>query len=464
MYDKIKIREEKENLIKALQTYYSSNRQGVNKSIVANILTEHLRDEAQINQFKTGAFNIPRTQSLKISNEELAQTAEQVGGKKGYEESQSTLNYDLWVQTQTPTYKKMFGENPPTILLHGTKNEFDRFSDEITQHQGRTNAGNNFGNGHYFTDNQHFAENYAGDKGNIKQVIINTASFIDISETYESREKELDKKDQSYLLLKAMVNEALAENNPEKLQKLEIFANSLALDQRAVTDPNVLQNLDQSVYQVAGFSGIVWNKFDGKNEIIAFSAQDILHKVDNGEVDLAIQKKTDNTIVQDQAKQEQNEQKEIPKGIEKSREDLIKELEDLQKDMLRNRTQEITIHKKEPIEFLGVTIPFIKREVSHTYTEWKTQADKDVYKNIKDDIKSVKNTPNLSQDKNQQYQNKIEQYKTTISALKSEKSKPKISVEERIEHSQRFNNAFKQATEKVAQQRQKLSQSQSMKM
>ncbi|HDR1236524.1 hypothetical protein CBE90_04585 [Pasteurella multocida] len=252
------------------------------KEKVSNMLVEHFRDEKIINFFKDYQQNQVSHKSIILSKEEIAQTIKNVNGKIGYKESNSNLDYELWLQTQTPTYKKHIGEATPTVVYHGTKNNFSEFDDEIVKNQGRSDSLNNFGKGHYFTQNKEFASYYANG-GEVKSVLINKNNFADISDTYISREQEEIKKDHSYLLLSSMVNQSI--NNPEKLKQFEVFARSLSFGDRAITDINHLQSLDKSVYQAVGFEGIKWEKMDGKDEIISFSARNIIHPLTNNQIE-----------------------------------------------------------------------------------------------------------------------------------------------------------------------------------
>ena len=65
---------------------------------------------------------------------------------------------------------------------------------------------------------------------------------------------------------------------------MDVYARSLALGDRAITDINTLQSLDQSVYQVIEFIGVQWKKFDGKDETVAFFAKSIFNAISREQV------------------------------------------------------------------------------------------------------------------------------------------------------------------------------------
>ena len=285
------LRDERLAFSKALFNFYHKDPNTRNltdsekKKRVSEMLVEHFRDERLIDFFKN-----PRSpesyKSVLTQDDEIKQTIQAVNGLKGYQESQSNLPYEIWLQTQTPTYKINFGESAPNILYHGTNNHFTPFDDKMIKHEGRSNDMNNFGNGHYFTPNKDFANSYVGsDGGEVKRVFVNVRNFADISEKYVSPEQDDIKKDHSYLLLASMVNQAIADNTPEKLERFDVYARSLALGDRAITDINKLQSLDPSIYQAVGFSGIQWHKFEGKDEIVAFSAKSIFNVISREQVD-----------------------------------------------------------------------------------------------------------------------------------------------------------------------------------
>lgn len=65
---------------------------------------------------------------------------------------------------------------------------------------------------------------------------------------------------------------------------MDVYARSLALGDRAITDINTLQSLDRSVYQVIEFIGVQWKKFDGKDETVAFFAKSIFNAISREQV------------------------------------------------------------------------------------------------------------------------------------------------------------------------------------
>lgn len=142
--------------------------------------------------------------------------------------------------------------------------------------------------------------------------------------------------------------------------------------------------------------------------------------------------------------------------------ELLKGFQDTKIDMEKNRLEEISVSEKEPITVLGVKIPFIKKDVEYLTQEWKTQSDKETYQRIKDDIELLKAEPTFNSEKAKQYQEKLDNHKNNIAELKGEHRQ--ISLESRIENSNKFSTVFQKESEKVSQKNQTINQSQSIKM
>lgn len=214
-----------------------------------------------------------------FSKEQLTQIDKEVGELKEqgvkYPENRNLLE-DIWYKTQTPTFKKWFGDSKavdeygdPIVYFHGTTENWEVFDKESAKLKSR-----GFRDQIYLTQEYDFANDYTKQNGNILSLFVKTSKPFD----YENQEHLEDLKYNgpigAYTDLETRLNDIKENNNWDILEdsRVQEFIKNQGYDGFYIKEQGI-KNL--AVYEPNQIKRLNSKGFDTNNDNINYQINDI---------------------------------------------------------------------------------------------------------------------------------------------------------------------------------------------